>query len=38
LEWIDQHKDETDFEEELRVVGEKKKLSPEEAMQKAKEL
>jgi hypothetical protein len=38
LEWIEQHREDPDFEEEMKVVGEKKKLSPEEAAQKAREL
>ncbi len=40
LGWIEEHRDDADFEEELRIVAqqEEKKLSPEEAMQKAMEL
>lgn len=40
LEWCTEHKDDADFEEEMRVVAEsdKPKLSKEEALQKAKEL
>lgn len=44
LEWIEQHNEDADFEEELRIVGSdatatsKPKLSAEERKQKAKEL
>jgi UBX domain-containing protein 1/4 len=40
LEWIDEHKEDADFEEELRVTHteEKAKLSNEEVAQRAKEL
>ena len=38
--WIEQHKYDLDFEEELLVTGQedKPKLSPEEAKEKLKEL
>ncbi len=40
LEWIENHKGDADFEEECLIVQEdnKPKLSPEEAMEKAKDL
>jgi uncharacterized UBP type Zn finger protein len=40
LEWIEEHREDADFEEEMRVIAqaEEKKLSPEEAYEKAKEL
>ena len=40
LEWIEQHKDDADFEEELLLVQDdnKPKMSTEEALEKAKQL
>ncbi|CAD8082422.1 unnamed protein product [Paramecium primaurelia] len=36
--WIEEHKNDQDFEEELQIVGTGKKISPEEAAFKAREL
>jgi len=40
LNWIEEHRNDPDFEEEMRIVAQKeeKKLTPEEAMAKAMEL
>ncbi|CAK60866.1 unnamed protein product (macronuclear) [Paramecium tetraurelia] len=37
-QWIEEHKNDQDFEEELQIVGNGKKISPEEAAFKAREL
>ncbi|CAD8112520.1 unnamed protein product [Paramecium sonneborni] len=38
IKWIEEHKNDQDFEEELQIVGSGKKISPEEAAFKAREL
>lgn len=38
LDWIETNKTSPDFNEPLLIVGEPKKISPEEARQAAKEL
>ncbi len=40
INWIYEHQNDTDFEEELRIVGgeESQKLTPEEIKEKAKQL